>query len=78
MLFLKQGWIRFKGLGGPAGQSLRVGRLEFNDGAEVTPANTALAALKRDRIAQRLIGASGSPTSAAASTARNTASVGRL
>jgi hypothetical protein len=55
-LFLKQGFIRVKDLGGIAGQSLKVGRMEFNDGAEVTPTNAALAALKRDRISQRLLG----------------------
>ena len=55
-LFLKQGFVRFNGLGGIAGQSLKVGRMEFNDGLEVTPRNSTLAALKRDRISQRLIG----------------------
>src|SRR5262245_41642515 len=55
-LFLKQGFVRFKGLGGIAGQSLRVGRFEFNDGTEVTPGNGSLATLKRDRISQRLLG----------------------
>jgi len=55
-LFLKQGFVRINGLGGIAGQSLKVGRMEFNDGLEVTPRNSTLAALKRDRISQRLIG----------------------
>jgi len=55
-LFLKQGFVRFSGLGGIAGQSLRVGRMEFNDGLEVTPRNSTLAVLKRDRIGQRLVG----------------------
>ena len=55
-LFLKQGFIRFKELGGVAGQSLRLGRFEFNDGLEVLPKNAALAVLKRDRISQRLLG----------------------
>jgi hypothetical protein len=55
-IFLRQGALRFKGLGGVAGQSLKVGRMEFFDGAEVTPHNATLAALKRDRIAQRLLG----------------------
>ena len=54
--FIKQGAIRFKNLGGVDGQSLTVGRMEFNDGAEVVPKNAALAALKRDRISQRLLG----------------------
>ena len=60
--FIKQGAIRFKfprGLGSPGsliGQSLKIGRMEFNDGAEVVPKNATLAALKRDRISQRLLG----------------------
>src|SRR5437868_12468314 len=36
-IFLKQGNVRMKGLGGIAGQSLKVGRMEFIDGSEVTP-----------------------------------------
>jgi len=55
-LFLKQGFIRFKGLGGIAGQSLKIGRMEFNDGLEVTPKSATLAALNRDRISQRVLG----------------------
>jgi hypothetical protein len=58
-LFVKQAAIRFKRLAGVEGQSLTVGRLEFNDGAEVTPKNPTLSALKRDRISQRLLGAFG-------------------
>ena len=54
-IFLKQAFIRFKRLGDPA-NSVRLGRVEFSDGAEVTPANAALAWVKRERIAQRLIG----------------------
>ena len=56
MVFPKQGFIRFNELGGVAGQSLKLGRMEFNDGAEVIPEDATLAALKRDRIAHRLIG----------------------
>jgi len=56
MLFVKQGFIRFKELGGVAGQTLKFGRTEFIDGTEVAPRNPTLAALKRDRIAHRLIG----------------------
>jgi hypothetical protein len=56
MLFVKQGFVRFKDVGGVAGQSLKLGRMEFIDGTEVTPANATLAWLKRDRIAHRLIG----------------------
>src|SRR5215467_2559347 len=56
MLFPKQGFIRFNELGGVAGQSLRLGRMEFIDGTEASPKDPTLAALKRDRIAHRLIG----------------------
>jgi len=54
-IFLKQGNFRVKGIGGIAGQSLKVGRMEFIDGSEMTPGHSTLAALKRDRIAQRLL-----------------------
>jgi len=53
---LKQAFVRFKGLGGDKASSLRVGRFEFVDGAEVTPNDPTLATLKRDSIAHRLIG----------------------
>ena len=56
MVFVKQGFIRFKDLGGIKGQSLKIGRMELIDGTEVVPKNATLAALKRDRIAHRLIG----------------------
>jgi hypothetical protein len=56
MFFPKQGFIRFNELGGLTGQSLKVGRMEFIDGTEVSPKDATLAALKRDRIAHRLIG----------------------
>jgi hypothetical protein len=56
MVFAKQGVVRFKRLGGVDGQSLKFGRMELIDGAEVTPKDGTLAALKRDRIAHRLIG----------------------
>jgi alginate export protein len=51
-LFVKQAFVRFK----KAGQSLKVGRMEFIDGTEVAPKQATLAALKRDRIAHRLLG----------------------
>lgn len=54
-IFLKQGNFRVKGIGGFEGQSLKLGRMEFIDGSEVTPNHGTLAALKRDRIAQRLL-----------------------
>lgn len=56
MAFPKQGFVRFKSLGGDSNQSLRVGRFEFLDGSEVTPSDPTLAAVKRDRVDQRLIG----------------------
>ena len=54
--FLRQAAVRVKQVAGVAGQSLRVGRFEFVDGTETAPADATLAALKRDRIAHRLIG----------------------
>jgi hypothetical protein len=53
MVFLKQGFVRVK-MGKSA--SLRLGRYEFLDGSEVAPADPVVAALKRDRIQQRLLG----------------------
>ena len=55
-LFAKQGFFRWKGIGGVEGQSLRVGRFELIDGTEVTPKDITLQTLKRERITQRLIG----------------------
>lgn len=54
--FLKQAFVRVKNVGGVAGQSLTFGRTEFVDGTEVIPKDASLAALKRDRIAHRLLG----------------------
>jgi hypothetical protein len=55
---LKQAFVRFKGFGSQA-NSLKVGRFEFNDGAEVMPSDATLAVVKRDHITQRLIGTFG-------------------
>lgn len=55
-LFLKQGFVRVKGIFGDKPSSLRIGRFEFVDGAETSPKDATLAALKRDRIAHRLVG----------------------
>lgn len=52
---LKQAFWRFKDPKNPT-SFLRLGRFEFIDGAEVAPTDPTLAALKRDRIAHRLIG----------------------
>jgi TorA maturation chaperone TorD len=53
---LRQAYVRFQWplRGGTSG--LRIGRFEFADGAEVTPADATLATLKRDRVAHRLLG----------------------
>jgi hypothetical protein len=59
MVFAKQLYVKFQGLGASEAHSLQIGRFEFNDGTEVIPKNATLAALKRDHISQRLIGAFG-------------------
>ncbi|HMV87356.1 MAG TPA: alginate export family protein [Blastocatellia bacterium] len=58
-IFIKQAFIRFKGLGGDKASSLKLGRFEFGDGTEITPADAQLATVKRDQVAQRLIGTFG-------------------
>ena len=55
-LFVSKALLNFKGFGGKESNSLLLGRMEFNDGAEVTPKDKTLAALKQMRISQRLIG----------------------
>ncbi len=55
-IFLKQAYARFKGLGGDQASRLRFGRFEFVEGAETAPKDATLGALKRDRIAHRLLG----------------------
>ncbi len=59
MVFAKQLYARFKGLGASEANTLQVGRFEFNDGTELAPKNATLAAVKRDHVAQRLIGTFG-------------------
>jgi len=59
LIFPKQLFWRWKNLGGISGQSLRIGRFEFADGSERAPQNATLAAIKRDRTNQRLIGSFG-------------------
>lgn len=54
-VFVKQLWLRY----GDAGHNLRLGRFEFNDGAERAPADAVLATLKAQRIQSRLIGTFG-------------------
>lgn len=55
-IFIKQAFIRFKGIGGDKASSLKLGRFEFSDGSEITPGDASLATIKRDHISQRLIG----------------------
>lgn len=58
-LFLKQGFLRVRSSRGARPWSLRLGRFEFGDGRESPSTNPTLAALRRDRIADRLIGSFG-------------------
>ena len=57
-LNVKQGFVRLKNTFGK-GSALRLGRFEFNDGAETVNANPTLNFLKTQRISQRLIGTFG-------------------
>ena len=59
MVFAKQMFVRFKGLGSSEASTLQVGRFEFNDATELTPKNATLANLKAGRLSQRLIGTFG-------------------
>jgi len=54
--FLKEAWVRVRDPGAGAGVTFDVGRFEHADGAETTPRDPTLAWLKRQRIAERLIG----------------------
>jgi hypothetical protein len=54
--FLKQAFVRLKSLDRKGRQNLRIGRFEFADGTETAPKNGTLAAVKRDRVAHRLLG----------------------
>src|SRR5947207_1049394 len=54
-LFLKQAFVRFKGIAGDQLSNLRIGRFEYADGVEL-PNEGPLGALVRDRVANRLIG----------------------
>jgi alginate export protein len=55
MVFPRQLYIQLDALGTEGGH-LKIGRFTFLDGSELTPKNATLAALKRDRVAQRLLG----------------------
>jgi len=54
-IFLKQAFVRFKGVGGDQANTLRLGRFEYGDGLELN-AEGPLGAVVRDRVANRLIG----------------------
>jgi hypothetical protein len=54
-IFLKQAFVRFKGLAGDRSSTLRIGRFEFGEGLELNPEGQ-LGAVVRDRVANRLIG----------------------
>ena len=56
MIFPMQAFVRYKTFLGRDSDSLRVGRFQFTDGAETSPKNATLAALKTSRVNQRLIG----------------------
>jgi hypothetical protein len=55
MIFPKQLYLRFHGLGSEASK-LQIGRFLFSDGSELIPKDASLATLKRDRVSQRLLG----------------------
>jgi hypothetical protein len=55
-IFLKQAFVRFGRPQAQGGHSLRLGRFEFIEGAEFPAKNPTVAAVKRDRIAHRMIG----------------------
>lgn len=56
MVFPKQVFVRFHNLFGSEASTLQLGRFEFFDGAEAKSKDPTVAAVKRDRIQQRLIG----------------------
>jgi hypothetical protein len=58
-LLPKQAYLRVKLGRGATAPRIRLGRFEFNDGQETQPRDGTIAWLKRDRIAQRLIGSFG-------------------
>src|SRR3972149_6049861 len=55
-IVFRQGYFRLKNIFSDTASSLRLGRFEFSDGTEVQPSDPSLVFLKRNRIAQRLIG----------------------
>lgn len=56
MVFPRQAYLEFHHLGAGEKHGVKVGRFEFMDGTELTPKNATLAALKRTRVNQRILG----------------------
>ena len=54
-LFPRQLYFRFKDPTFP-GKALKLGRFDYSDGGETIPTDPALLWLKKNRIAERLIG----------------------
>ena len=54
--FPKEVYVRLGSPAGGDGHSLRLGRFDFADGTETTPADATLARLKRERLGHRLLG----------------------
>lgn len=55
MIFPRQLYLQLDAIAGEKGH-LKIGRFTFLDGSETTPKNATLATLKRERVAQRLLG----------------------
>jgi hypothetical protein len=55
-VFPKEVYLRLGRPPGADGHTLRLGRFDFSDGTELVPGDATLARLKRERIAQRLLG----------------------
>lgn len=58
-LFPKQAYLRLTRRALSVTNAIRVGRFEYDDGTETTPANATLAEVKRARVSQRLLGTFG-------------------
>ena len=55
-VFPKEVYVRLGRPPGQDGHALRIGRFEFADGIETTPADPTVARLKRERLGHRLLG----------------------
>lgn len=56
MVFPRQAYLHLHHLGKSERHAVRIGRFDFIDGTEAAPKNATLAALKRTRIHQRILG----------------------